>query len=37
MNGKLVGWISVNYLATNDGWIDVEPSKENEDRSTGIT
>jgi hypothetical protein len=37
MKGKLVGWISVNSLATNDEWIDVEPSKENEVRSTGIT
>jgi hypothetical protein len=36
MKGALAGWISVNCLATNDEWINVEPSGENEVRRTGI-
>jgi hypothetical protein len=37
MKGALAGWISVNCLATNGERIDVEPSRENEGRRTGIT
>lgn len=37
MKGALAGWISVDCLATNDEQIDVETSRENEGRRSGIT
>lgn len=37
MKGTLASWISVDCLTTNDEQIDVEPSRENEGRRTGVT